>query len=75
MLENSQMYYKLLCYAIELLPKFSENLAEFRDMTYSYDEIFGGIVPNVSQGMKVKEIATFVYGRCFVFEVSVLESH
>ena len=50
-------------------PKFSESLEEFQEMTYSYDEIFGGLHPNASQGMKVTEIATFVYGRCFVFEM------
>ena len=49
--------------------KFSQSLEEFREMTYSYGEIFGGLHPNGSRGMKVKEIATFVYGRCFVFEM------
>ena len=48
----------------------AESLEEFREMTYSYDEVFGHLSP-VSQGMRVTEIATFVYGRCFVFEMRV----
>ena len=47
----------------------AESLEEFREMTYSYDEVFGDLSPNISQGMKITEIATFVYGRCFVFEM------
>ena len=48
--------------------KFPETLDEYLNLTYSQDELIGGIMDEEDYN-KVTEIATIFYGRCYVLEM------
>ena len=51
--------------------KYPETLDEYNNLTYSQDEVIGYI----GEGIKVTEIATFYYGKCFILEISPKHNH
>ena len=51
--------------------KYPETLDEYNNLTYSQDEVIGYI----TEGSNVAEIATFYYGKCFVWEISAKGNH
>ena len=49
--------------------RYPETLDEYRNQTYSFGEVFAGVHPGDSEGLRVVPTATFWYGMCFVLKV------
>ena len=48
---------------------YPETMDEYRNQTYSFGEVFAGVHPGDSEGLRVVPTATFWYGMCFVMKV------
>ena len=51
------------------IAKYPKTMEEYYNLTYSFTEVFADVHPGPSEGLEVKDIATFWYGMCFVLEV------